>query len=77
MNWKANIMISIQHGQEFIVKATGTFLNKYVLENKNQQKPMLLNPSAISAIVGVVSSMCVAHQRSTAHPHTATPILPQ
>ena len=64
MNWKANIMISIQHGQEFIVKATGTFLNKYVLENKNQQKPMLLNPSAISAIVGVVSSMCVAHQRS-------------
>ena len=44
MNWKGNIIISLQNGQEFILKATGTFLNKYVLEDKDQQKLMLLNP---------------------------------
>ena len=44
MNWKGNIIISFQNGQEFILRATGTFLNKYVLEDKDQQKLMLLNP---------------------------------
>ena len=44
MNWKGNITISLQNGQEFILKATGTFLNKFVLEDKDQQKLMLLNP---------------------------------
>ena len=44
MNWKGHIIISFQNGQEFILKATGTFLNKYVLEDKDQQKLMLLNP---------------------------------
>jgi hypothetical protein len=29
---------------EFILKATGTFLTKYVLEDQDQQKVMLLNP---------------------------------
>lgn len=44
MNWKENIIISFQNGQEYILKATGTFLNKYVLEDKDQQKIMLLHP---------------------------------
>ena len=44
MNWKGYIIISFQNGQEFILKATGTFLNKYVLEDQDKQKLMLLNP---------------------------------
>ena len=44
MNWKGHIVISFQNGQEFILKATGTWLNKYVLEDKNQQKIILLDP---------------------------------
>jgi hypothetical protein len=44
MNWKGHIIISLQNGQEFILKAAGTFLNKYVLEDKDHQKLMLLNP---------------------------------
>ena len=43
-NWKGHIIISFQKGQEFILKATGTFLTKYVLEDQDQQKVMLLNP---------------------------------
>ena len=44
MNWRGHIIISFQNGQEFILKATGTFLNKYVVEDKDQQKLMILNP---------------------------------
>jgi hypothetical protein len=44
MNWKGHIIISFQEGQEFILKATGIFGNKYVLEDKDQQKLMLLHP---------------------------------
>ena len=44
MNWKGQIIISFQNRQEFILKPTGTFLNKYVLEDKDQRKLMLLNP---------------------------------
>ena len=44
MNWKGHIIISFQTGEEFILKTTGTFLNKYVLEDKDQQKLLLLNP---------------------------------
>ena len=44
MNWKGNIIISFQDGQEYILKATGTFRNKYVLENKHQENLMLLEP---------------------------------
>lgn len=44
MNWKGHITISFQNGKEFILKATGTFLNKYVLEDKDQQRLMSLDP---------------------------------
>lgn len=44
MNWKGHVIISLQNGHEYILKATGNFHNKYVLEDKDQQKLMLLNP---------------------------------
>jgi hypothetical protein len=44
MNWKGHIILSFANGQEFILKPTGTFLNKYVIEDKGQQKIMLLDP---------------------------------
>ena len=44
MNWKENITISLKNGQEYILKATGTFGNKYVNEDKDQQKILLLDP---------------------------------
>lgn len=44
MNWKGHIIISFKNGQEYIVKATGTFLNKFVLEDKDQEKLILFDP---------------------------------
>lgn len=43
MNWKGHIILSFATGQEFILKPTGTFLNKYIVEDKDQQKIMLLD----------------------------------
>jgi hypothetical protein len=44
MNWKGHIIISFQNSHEYILKPTGIFTNKYVLEDKDQQKLMLLDP---------------------------------
>lgn len=44
MNWKGHIVISFQNGEEYLVRTAGTFLNKYVLEDKDRQKLMLLDP---------------------------------
>lgn len=44
MNWKGHITFSFPKGEEFILKTTGTFRNKYVLEDQHQQKLMLLDP---------------------------------
>lgn len=44
MNWKGHMIIAFENGQEFTLKATGAWLNKYALENKDQQKVMVLNP---------------------------------
>lgn len=44
MNWKGQIIISYHSGEEFVLKATGTFLNKYVIENNKNEKLMLLSP---------------------------------
>lgn len=43
MNWKGNIIISFSKGEEYLLKATGLFLNKFVLEDKDQQKIMILD----------------------------------
>ncbi len=44
MNWKGHIIIAFQNGQEYILKQTGMFLHKFVLEDRNQQKLILLDP---------------------------------
>lgn len=43
MSWKGYIVISYRHGEEYRLKATGPSLNKYVLEDQNRQKLMLLD----------------------------------
>ncbi len=45
MNWKGHIIISFHNGQEYLLKATGTFLNKFVVEDKDQQKLILFDPN--------------------------------
>lgn len=44
MNWKGQIIIAFKNEQQYILKATGIFMNKYVLEDKEGQKMMLLTP---------------------------------
>lgn len=44
MNWKGHIILSFATGQEFILKPTGTFMSKYVVEDKDQQKFILFDP---------------------------------
>ena len=44
ISWKGHIIISFQSGQEFRLRAAGTFLNKYLLEDQDQQQVLLLDP---------------------------------
>ena len=44
MNWRGQIVFSFQDGQEFILKAKGIFHNKYILENKDQEKLIQFDP---------------------------------
>ena len=44
MNWKGHIIIAFESGQTYILKSTGTFHHKYLLEDKDQYKLMLLHP---------------------------------
>ena len=37
MNWKGQIVMIFQDGQEFVFKAKGVFHNKYVIENKEEE----------------------------------------
>lgn len=37
LSWSGKIVISFQNGEEFILKLSNLFSNKYVLENKNRQ----------------------------------------
>ncbi len=45
MNWKGHVIMSFQNGEEFILKSTRVFFNKYVVENKDQQQLLLLDPN--------------------------------
>jgi hypothetical protein len=45
MNWRGQVVFSFQDGQEFILKATGVFHNKYIVENKNEEKLIQLDPT--------------------------------
>ena len=44
MNWRGQIVFSFQDGQEFVLKAEGIFHNKYILENKDQEKLIQFDP---------------------------------
>jgi|SRR5690606_1788125 len=38
MNWRGQIVITFQDGQEFVIKLIGLFSNKFIIENKDQEK---------------------------------------
>jgi len=44
MNWSGQIVFTYQDGQEYILKATGTFNSKYILENKEKKILIQFNP---------------------------------
>ena len=44
MNWRGQIVITFQDGQEFVLKAKGFFHNKYILENKDEEKLIQFDP---------------------------------
>ena len=44
LNWRGQIVFSFQDGQEFVLKAKGVFHNKYILENKDEEKLVQFDP---------------------------------
>ena len=44
MNWRGQIVFSFQDGQEFVFKAKGTFYNKFIIENKDEEKLIQFDP---------------------------------
>jgi hypothetical protein len=44
LNWKGQIIILFQDEQEFVFKPTGVFHNKYVIENKEEEKLIQFDP---------------------------------
>ena len=44
MNWRGQIVFSFQDGQEFVFKAKGGFHNKYIVENKDEEKLIQFDP---------------------------------
>lgn len=44
MNWRGQIILSFQDGQEYVLKGKGLFHDKYVLENKDEEKLIQFDP---------------------------------
>jgi hypothetical protein len=44
MNWKGQIVMTFQDEQEFVFKAKGVLHNKYVIENKEEEELIRLDP---------------------------------
>ena len=44
MNWRGQIVIAFQNGQEFVLKANATFLNKFIIENKDKEQLIQFKP---------------------------------
>lgn len=44
MNWKGQIVMTFQDGQEFVFKAKSVFHNKYVIENKEEEELIRFDP---------------------------------
>ena len=43
-NWRGQIVLTFQDGQEFVLKAKGIFHNKYIIENKDEEKLIQFDP---------------------------------
>jgi hypothetical protein len=44
MNWRGQIVFEFQDGQAFVLKAKGTFSNKFIIENKDAEKLFQFDP---------------------------------
>jgi hypothetical protein len=44
MNWKGQIVMTFQDGQEFIFKANGVFNSRFFIENKSEEKLIQFDP---------------------------------
>jgi hypothetical protein len=44
MNWSGQIVSCFQDGREFVLRGTGPFHSKYVLEDKNEEKLIQFDP---------------------------------
>lgn len=44
MNWRGQIVIAFQDGQEFVLKGKGMFYSKYVIENNDQEMLIEFDP---------------------------------
>lgn len=44
MNWRGQIVLVFQNGQEFVFKAKGSFLNKLIIENKDGENLIQFDP---------------------------------
>ena len=44
MNWRGQIAIAFQDGQEYTLKGKGMFYSKYVIENKDQEMLIQFDP---------------------------------
>jgi hypothetical protein len=44
MTWRGQIVISYHDGREFVLKLNAFFHGKYIIENKNQEKLIQLDP---------------------------------
>lgn len=44
MNWRGQIVFAFQNGREFVLKPKGVFYNKFIIENKSEEKVIQLDP---------------------------------
>jgi hypothetical protein len=44
MTWRGQIVFTFQDGEEFVLKLVGIFANKYILENKDEEKVIQFEP---------------------------------
>ncbi|ESU21412.1 hypothetical protein FEDK69T_24790 [Flavobacterium enshiense DK69] len=44
MNWRGEIVISYQDGEEYVLKLNTFFFGKYIIENKKEEKIIQLDP---------------------------------
>ncbi len=44
MNWRGHIVFTFQDRQELVLKAKGAFYNKFIIENKDEEKLIQFDP---------------------------------